>query len=458
MKLLLINPSKYDENNKLMKFEYGIFPPLNLLILASLIKDYKKVKVTIIDEFIEDIPFNEKFDLVGITTLFTSSFPRVIEISEQFRGKGVKVVLGGTHVTCTYNDCLEYADSIVVGEAEYAFEHLIDDFLTGKKIKKIYKNDNFINLEKSKPTILDYSLININKYSKIGIFKKSYYFVIETSRGCPMNCTFCTVKKIHGNIQRFKPISSVIDRIRYLKQYYDAVYFNIIDDNFLLSGDYYTELLKELSKENIKFHCEISTQIVRKFELLHLLKKAGCISVFIGFESLNEANLKSVNKYHNKIKEYKEIFTQFKKYDIKICPAFMFGFDNDDINVFSNVIDFLNTVSIQRAIFSILTPFPGTELYTKILKEKRIITNNLSLYDGAKIVFKPDNLTPDQLQEGYWRSYQELYNFKNIFKRLADSNKKDFIFSLCINLRFHHLVNKRIVPYSSGIKRKKCAC
>ena len=167
MKLLLINPSKYDENGCLMKFKYGTFPPLNLLILASLIKDYKQVKVKIIDEFIEDIPFKENFDLVGITTLFTSTFPRVIDISRRFRKKGIPVLLGGTHATCTYKDSIKYADSIVVGEAEYTFPRLIDDFLTSKKIKKIYKKESFVNLNDLPTIIPRYDLVNLNKYFKV---------------------------------------------------------------------------------------------------------------------------------------------------------------------------------------------------------------------------------------------------------------------------------------------------
>ncbi|MBU1078443.1 MAG: B12-binding domain-containing radical SAM protein, partial [Spirochaetes bacterium] len=367
MKLLLINPSKYDEKGNLIKFKLGSFPPLNLLILASLVKKYPQVKTKIVDEFIEDIPFKEDFDMVGITTVFSSTFPRVIDISNYFRSRNIPVILGGTHATCNYQECLPYADSIVVAEAEKNFELLIDDFLTKKKIKKIYKNNNFVDLTRLNLMLPDYSLIDTNRYMKVGFGKKSNYFAIEASRGCPLNCTFCSVKVIHGTRQRCKPVSHVIQEIRDLKKIHGATLFNFTDDNFLYNQSYFKELLKELAKEEIKFHCEVSTTIISHSDLLSLLKKAGCISTFIGFESLNHESLISVKKSHNQIIKYKEIFEIFKRYNIPICPAFIFGFDFDDLNSFSHTLNFLDTVTLQRAIFSILTPFPGTEFYRKMI-------------------------------------------------------------------------------------------
>ncbi len=453
MKLLLINPSKYDENGKLMTFKYGTFPPFNLLYLASLIKDYKQVEVKIIDEFIEDVPFEEYFDLVGITTLFTSTFPRVIDISNKFRKKGIPVILGGTHATCTFKNSLKYADSIVVGEAEYIFPQLIDDFLTMKKLKKIYKNENFIDLGKLPLTIPRYDLVDLNKYFKVGIIKKSNSFQIETSRGCPMQCTFCSVRVLHGLKPRFKTISSVINEIRFLKKRYNSNCFQISDDNFLANAQRSKNLLKELTKENIRFNCEFSTRILDKPDLIPLLKKAGCLSALIGIESINTDNLKFIKKTHNKVEEYKQLFSLLDKHDITALPVLMFGFDHDDINTFQNVFNFLKKLNVQRASFAILTPFPGTELHRIFKKEKRIINNNLSLYDCSYVVFQPRKLTVKQLQSKYWKLFKKYYGIREIFKRLIKSKKNEFIYSLVANFRFRNLVYRNIFPYNSGIKR-----
>ena len=453
MKLLLINPSKYDEKGNLMKFKYGAIPPTNLLLISSLIKDYKQVQVKIVDEFIDDIPFHEKFDLVGITTLFTSNFPRVIDISNQFRKRKIPVVLGGAHATCNYHECKKYADSIVVGEAENSFQHLIDDLLTKNKLKKIYKNDSLIDLENMPTIIPDYDLIDLNRYYKIGIIKRSTQFQIETSRGCPMKCMFCTVKITHGPIPRFKRIKSVIEEIRFLKQKYNTAFFSFSDDNFLFNYQRSKALLQEISKENIKFICEISTRIIDKPNLIPLLKKAGCVSALIGIESINPDNLKLIKKTHNKVKEYKELFYLFQKNNIPVCPGIIIGFDYDNIEVFSEIFNFLKNVNVQRAVFSILTPFPGTELYENLSKAKRIINNNLSLYDLCHVVFNPARLKIDQLQKEYWKLYKKYYSIKEIFYRLFKNKIKNFLYSIIVNFRFRNLVYNNKFPYNSGIRR-----
>ena len=453
MKLLLINPSQYDINGNLMKFKYGTLPPLNLLILASLAKEYKQIEIKIIDEYIENIPFEKNVDLLCINTTFTCTFPRVIDISKKVRELGITFVLGGTHSTCNYEECKKYADSIVIGEAEYNFKQLINDFLSNKKLKEAYRNSNFINLERLPTIIPRYDLININRYFRVGIIRKLNHYQLETSRGCPMQCTFCSVKIKHGSVPRFRSIKSVIEEIRILKKFYNAGSFSFADDNFAVNYHRTKNLLQELAKENIKFWCELSTNILNTPELIPLLKKAGCVTCFIGFESLNSNSLKSVKKYHNKIQNYAKLFNLLKKHDIPICAAFVVGFDYDDINTFNEIFNFLKKHNIQRPVFTILTPFPGTELYQQFKKEKRIITNNLSLYDASYAVFQPKRLTPNQLQEGYWRLYKKYYSLKEIFSRLVKAKKNDFIYSLFTNFRYRSLIYKNICPYNSGIKR-----
>ena len=190
----------------------------------------------------------------------------------------------------------------------------------------------------------------------------------------------------HGSIQRFKPINNVIEEIRFIKENYHGRFFNFTDDNFLNNIDYYTLLLKALAKEDIKFHCELSTQIINKPQLLPLLKQAGCVSAFIGLESLRSDNLNFVNKKHNQTAKYNEIFNLFAKHEIPLNPAFLFGFDYDDKNVFCETLNFLKSVSVQRITFGLITPFPGTQLYNEMEKQKRLISHNFSLYDGFHVV------------------------------------------------------------------------
>jgi len=454
MKLLLINPSKYDEKGRLMKFKFGTFPPLNLLLLSGLIEKYKNVKIKIIDEFIEEIPFNEHFDLIGITTSFTSNFPRVIDISKEFRKRNIPVVLGGTHVTCTSNESIKYADCIVVGEGEHTFPQLIDDFLRKKKLKKIYKNKDFINLEKEF-TLPKYDLIDSNKYFKIGFVKKTNMFQIESSRGCPMKCNFCAVRKTHGPRIRYKSIDNVIKEIRFLKKMYNANFFSFTDDNFLYHYGRSKMLLQELSKENIKFFCEVSTTIINKPELIPLLKKAGCTTALIGFESINTNTIHSIGKTHNKVERYANLISLFNNNNISILASLILGFDEDDINIFSSVLNFLKRNNIPRVLLNILVPFPGTELYNKFSNSNRIINNNLSLYDACHVVFQPKNLAINQLENKFWELYKKFYSIKEIFGRLTKLSITDWVYLLSANLRFRKLVYNNLYPFNSGIKRIK---
>ena len=173
----------------------------------------------------------------------------------------------------------------------------------------------------------------------------------------------------------------------------------------------------------------------------------------MGIETINKNNLKAVKKIHNKIEQYKNIFMLFNKNEIPVFPGFVFGFDYDDIGVFPGVIEFLNNSNVQRALFSILTPFPGTELYRQLKNEGRITNNNLSLYDVCHAVFQPKKMSKNQLEEGFWNIYKKYYSIKEIGKRLFKEKNNEFLYSIITNLKFRKLTNKRIYPYNSGLKR-----
>lgn len=453
MKLLLINPSKYDENGVLMKFQYGTFPPLSLMILASLVKEIPDVRTRIVDEFIEDIPWEEDFDLAAVSTLFTSSFPRVVDIAGAFRKKGVPVVLGGTHATCNHGEALKHADAVVSGEAENSFPRLIDDFLSGRGLKKIYKGETCVDLEKAPVLIPRYDFVDLGRYIKTGFFKKTNMFQIESSRGCPMNCIFCTVRYTHGTALRHKAVSSVIEEVRFLKKNYGARFFSFADDNFLFHYERSKNLLTELARENIGFFCEVSTRVLDKPDLVPLLKKAGCVSALIGVESVNPDVLASVKKTHNKVAEYNRLFELFEKHRVPALASFIFGFDSDDENSFSGVLKLLKQARIQRAVFNILTPFPGTGLYQQYQSAGRILEKNLSLYDICHVIFKPVRMTKQQIEEGFWRIYRKFYSMKEIIARILKARLKDMAYLFFANLRFRGLVYKKSYPYSSGVKR-----
>ena len=206
MKALLINPSKYDADGKLEKYRWGGLPPLNLLIVAALLQE-QGVQVEVVDEYVQDIPFERDADLVGVTTTFTCTFPRVVDICNQFRNRGIRVILGGTHATCMQREVQQHCDAVVQGEAEGKVAQLVADLRQTGSLKPLYGDGTFIDLEHEPYRRPPYELLDMRTYIRLGLVRKSNLFAIESSRGCPMPCTFCCIGFTHGKTPRARSIA-----------------------------------------------------------------------------------------------------------------------------------------------------------------------------------------------------------------------------------------------------------
>ncbi len=453
MKILLVNPAKYDVNGSRERYRFGSIPPSGLVALASRAKRFTNVNVTIVDEWIEDIPFDGDFDLVGISTLFSATFPRVAEISKRFQRRHIPVVLGGTHATCASLEAAAVADSVVVGEGEGLFEELIADTLSGGGIKREYKREGFLDLEKEMYIEPDYSLLDLPRYMKVGPFSKSNIFPIQTSRGCPMNCAFCSIHITGGRTPRHRPIGNVVNEILFLKREYGARYLGLYDDNLTADAHRFKELMTELSKLDIKFWCQISSVTARNPEMIELLAGAGCVSALVGIESINRSSLEEVSKSFNDVRTYREMFALFRRCGLTAMASMIFGFDHDNEDVFSESVAFLNSCGVPRALFNVLVPFPGTRLHEAMTAEGRILETNLSLYDVAHVVFAPKLMTRDDLQEGFWRAYRQFYSMGPIARRVARRSERSRFYVLFGSLTFRRQIRKRVFPYSSGYRR-----
>ncbi|MCP4269541.1 MAG: radical SAM protein [Candidatus Brocadiaceae bacterium] len=452
MKALLINPSKYDTYGNLERYQWGGLPPLNLVIVASLMQE-QGVKVVLVDEYVQDIPFDSDYDLVGISTTFTCTFPRVIDICGKFKEKMIPVVLGGTHATCMHKEVLEYCDAVILGEAEGKVEELLNDLRATDKLKPLYGSQQFIDLGSEPFRRPPYELVDMEKYIKLGVLKKSNFFAIESSRGCPMPCTFCSIGITHGKKPRSYSISTVVQEVRNLKKKHGAQFFTFTDDNFSINKEHCQALCEELERENIKFFCELPTTILRQPSLIESLAKAGCVSALLGMESINESNLNEISKGFNKPVEYQELFELFAKNRISAMAAMIFGFDNDEKSVFQNTVEFLKMCRVPRALFTILTPIPGTQLYDKLLRAGRIFNQNFSYYDGAHAVYQPKSMTPKELEQGFWDAYQSFYKLNFVISRTIRAGARSALYTFFSNMRFRKLVYQKLYPYNSGIGR-----
>lgn len=376
-------------------------PSLGLLTIANMLQD----KHTIIYENENAAPINydEKVDIVGIS-ITVDIFPRAVEIAKKFQSKNIPVVAGGIHITANPEETAEYFDAISIGIAETTWYDIIDDLEKGC-LKKIYKH----NTEKITPSQIKSPAYNLIK-------EKNYLYsnIISTSRGCPFKCDFCYNScDAYKNLYVNRDINDVINDIKVVNK----KHIMFIDDNLIGNPKWTMEFVKALKPLNIKWNAAVSLNIADMPELLDEMKASGCQSLFIGFESINKGSISNVNKIQNHLEKYNFAVNEIHKRGIMINASFVFGLDGDDKNVFETTLKWIVDNKIETVTSHILTPYPGTHLYKEFLETGRIIDFDYSKYNTANVVFKPKNMTAEELQQGYLKIYKDIYSLKNIIKR-----------------------------------------
>ncbi len=410
MKLNIISP-KWPEHSLWGQIVFR-FPYLSLTSLAALTDD--KWEVAVIDENCQKIDFSNLPDLVAIS-LMTPLANRGYKIADQYRSKGVTVILGGIHPTMMPGEAAAHADSLVIGEAEATWPQLLNDF-KHNQLKTIYRPTGF------------HPLVNMKPPKRDILPPKTYFFTntVQTTRGCPFNCDFCSVTSFYGRTYRTRPVAEVIREIEPMAGRH--IFF--VDDNIVGKPSYAKELFKAIEPLKIRWLSQASLSIAQDRQLLRLAQKSGCKGLFIGFESLSQENLKAMGKSVNQVKKFREAIKQIHDYGIGIQGSFIFGNDHDDQTVFEDVVRFVEKSHLETAIFSVLTPFPGTRIYDRLKRENRIINTNWDLYDMNHVVFKPARMTPEQLQKGLYKAYEKLYGIPSIIKRLFPLNKNSLFFGI----------------------------
>ncbi|MBI4681929.1 MAG: B12-binding domain-containing radical SAM protein [Nitrospirae bacterium] len=357
--------------------------------------------VEILDARTTPVDFNMKVDLVGITA-FTAEVPGAYAIADGFREKGVTVVMGGIHVSALPDEALKHADSVVVGEAEGVWRQLLHDFEKGK-LKAVYHADALIDMKGMAVPRRD--LLDRDIYTS--------YNTLQATRGCPFNCEYCAVTAFFGNKFRTRPLAEVMHEI---KEFQGKDFF-FVDDNITGNPKYAKELFKALIPLKRIWGGQTTINFAKNDELLSLYAKSGGRYAFIGFETLSENNLRKMSKSWNSPDGYKEAIRRIHKAGINIIGSFILGLDEDDTTVFEKTFDFIMENNIDAAQFHILTPFPGTKLYTDMEKEGRITDRDWAKYHTGEVIFKPKNMTADELQRGYFWIFRETYRLRNMLKR-----------------------------------------
>ena len=393
-------------------------PNLGLLTVAALTPTESTFDY--IDEQFQHIDFNKAYDIVAISVM-TQQANRAYLIGDKFREKGQFVIMGGIHPTLLPHEATEHADSIIMGEAELLWPKFIRDFSSGNP-KKIYRTDELAQLRYS--PIPRYDLLK-EKYTK----RRSEYFSmvpLQATRGCPHDCYFCVASNVFGKKYRTKEIEQIVNEITFINQFLPNYLLMFADDNLFANKLFARKLMEAITPLEIKWVCQSDISIGKGDELLKLIKKAGCVGMLIGLESLSTKTLEKVNKNKWKsrhIASYEKYVHNIQQNGIIVYAAFIFGFDGDDIDVFEETRDFMLRNNMLGQ-FTILTPLPGTRLRGQLEKQKRLLySSQWDMYTFFDVTYKPTNISTKELEDNLIWLYQQIYNLAAHVKRVEYMKK-----------------------------------
>lgn len=386
-----------------------MMPQLALYILEGLTPPGHEVKI--VEEEVEPVNPDEECDLVGLSFM-TANSSRAYHLAQEFKKRGKTVIFGGVHPTILPDEALQYADSVVIGEAEGVWEKLLNDF-QHNTLKEKYHEPT--------PDLTKYVPKNFKNIIKKGFFN---LVPIMTTRGCPYNCDFCCVTNLYGKKIRHISIENVVRDI----EESGAKNYMFLDDNIIGHPAYAKELFRAIKPLHIHWVGQASISLVKDQELMCLAAESGCKSLFFGLESVSEEQLKTMRKTIKDIDDLETALKKIRKMGILIHASMIFGFDNDTRSVFDDTVNFLIKNKISSVSFNVLTPYPGTKTYKDLKNAGRLLTNDWRYYDHNTVVFEPTHMTPYELQEGKTKARLNFYKLSSVIKRFYANRYSPLIY------------------------------
>jgi radical SAM superfamily enzyme YgiQ (UPF0313 family) len=402
------------------------FPTLSLAALAAVTP--LEWGVAFHDDAIRPTRFDGDADLVALTAM-TAQANRAYELADAFRRAGKRVVMGGFHASNLPDEALEHVDSVVVGEGELVWPRLLADFRDGG-LQRIYRADG----------LMDTAII---PPARREIFKGSGHFftnTIQTTRGCPFDCEFCSVTAFFGRKYRKRPVEQVLAELQALRRVNSFVFF--VDDNIVADQRYSRELFQGMRGMGLKWLSHAPIDFAEDRELLALAGESGCVGMFVGFESLNQDSLVAMGKVTNRASSYREYARLFRDHGIGILGSFVMGNDGDTPAVFEQTLRFCEDARLEAAIFPILTPYPGTAVRRRLEAEGRIFSNDWRDYDMEHVTFHPRGMTVRELQDGYDSICRSFYSFGSMYRRIFKLHRSVQVFGP-MNLGFRSAIRRK---------------
>lgn len=403
MKVKMILPALTEAKSPFFRpIKYSLFPPLGLATLAGYLDVDDEIDLQ--DEHVEVLNLNDEPELVIIQVYITSAY-RAYQIADHYRAKGAYVILGGLHVTSLPDEAAQHADSIFLGPGEDTFPAFLQDFRQGRPAKRY---------ESKIRTLIGLPPIRRD------LIKRHLYLVpnsIVVSRGCPHSCDFCYKDAFFQGGKGFytQTVDDALAEIERLPGRH--LYF--LDDHLFGNAHFASELFEGMRGMGRLWQAAGTVQSILKPRLLEKAVEAGLRSLFVGFETLNPDSLLEQNKKQNLNRDYTAAIRRLHDLGVMVNGSFVFGMDADDESVFDRTVEWAISQGIETATFHILTPYPGTTLYERMVAQNRILHSNWDLYDTRHVVYRPAKISPEALEAAYWRAYQEFYRWSAILKGAA---------------------------------------
>lgn len=433
-KILLIQPTIYDNNNRLVKKDKLYFIGLTMPLLAAECGDDWKAEICI--ETIEEIPWDTECDLIGIGSM-GHSIIRGIEIANEFKKRGKTVVMGGYMASLVSKEVKQYCDSVLVGDAEGYWKAMLNDYINDE-LKPYYN----VPITKLSTPLPRYELVT-NK--KIGDF-----LPVQAGRGCPNSCSFCSISCLYKGKYLRREIPEVVRDIKKIKEL-GFKKFLLIDDNILSDKKYTKDLCAEIKKLKMEWYSQCSISLAKDADLLKCVVDSGCTCLSFGIETITKSNLEKLNKDWEDPTEYSQLIQTLRKAGIDVATEMMIGLDDDTEESIKDTAKFIIDNKIEAPKFYIICPVPGTPYYDEVKETDYLVNDNIYEYSPNKSCKNSPNLTADEIDRLYWELYNEIYSVKNIVKRLIFTTKifkhpGRCMFNLGVNLFYRWQIKRGIAP------------
>jgi radical SAM superfamily enzyme YgiQ (UPF0313 family) len=379
--------------------KYSLFPPLGLATLAAYLNEDDRIILQ--DEHVESLDLNDEPELVVIQVYITSAY-RAYQIADHYRARGAHVCLGGLHVTSLPDEAAQHADTVFIGPGEDTWPEFLADYRAKQPKARYFSKVR---------TLID---LPLPRRDLINRFRYLVPNSLVVSRGCPHVCDFCYKEAFYEGGRSFYTLT--VERALAEIESLPGRHLYFLDDHLFGNPRFAASLLDGMHGMGRLWQAAGTVQSILRPGLMEKAAASGLRSLFVGFETLNPANLVQQHKYQNLSRDYSAAVQLLHGLGIMVNASFVFGMDDDDASVFDRTVEWAVQQGIETATFHILTPYPGTALYKRMLAEGRIVSSNWDLFDTRHCVFTPKRISPESLEAGYWRSYREFYRWGSIIQ------------------------------------------